>query len=318
MTGPPRRGEFRLIAELFAPLATAPGAHGLGDDCAYLTLPPDQELVLKADAIVSGVHFLPDTAPEHVAAKALRVNLSDLAAKGARPLGYLQTMSLPPELDDAWLQRYAAGLAADQARYGLGLLGGDLTATPGPLTISITVFGAVPRGSAPLRSGAKAGDRVFVTGSIGDAALGLAVLRGTYAADAADRDFLVDRYNLPQPRLAEGGTLLGIAHATADVSDGLVADLGHIADASGVAIEIDAVRVPLSAAARRAVALDPTWLPRLIAAGDDYEIAFTAAATPPAAAGATEIGRVVAGSGVTVRDASGQPLPLTRAGYTHF
>src|ERR1051325_11369471 len=152
---PSRRGEFRLIAELFAPLATTPGAQGLRDDCAYLALPPDEELVLKADAIVAGVHFLTETAPEHVAAKALRVNLSDLAAKGARPIGYLQTMAWPPDLDDDWMQRYVQGLAADQARYGISLMGGDLTATPGPLTISITALGSVPRGRAPLRSGAK-------------------------------------------------------------------------------------------------------------------------------------------------------------------
>jgi len=316
---PSRRGEFRLIVELFAPLATHPGARGLTDDCAYLSLPPDEELVLKADAIVAGVHFLTDAAPGHVAQKALRVNLSDLAAKGARPLGYLQTMALPRSLDDAWLEAYAAGLAADQARYAIPLLGGDITATDGPLSISITVLGAVPRGKSPLRSGAQAGDRVFVTGTIGDALLGLAVHRGTYApASAQDRAFLTDRYDLPLPRLQEGGALLGIAKGAADISDGLVADFGHIAEASGVGIEIDAARVPLSPAARRAVAADATWLPRLLTAGDDYEIAFTATADPPSAANATEIGRVVAGQGVVVRDAHGRPIPFDKSGYTHF
>lgn len=319
MTKRPRRGEFRLIAELFAPLATHPGARGLTDDCAYLSLPANEELVLKADAVVGGVHFLADAAPGHVAQKALRVNLSDLAAKGARPLGYLQTMALPRGIEDAWLERYAEGLAADQARFSISLLGGDITATDGPLTVSITVLGAVPRGCAPLRSGATAGERVFVTGTIGDALLGLAVLRDTYLPiSAEDRAFLVDRYDLPQPRLQEGRALLGIAKASADVSDGLVADLGHIAEASGVGIEIDAARVPLSAAARRAVDADPTWLPRLLSAGDDYEIAFTATADPPAIAGATEIGRVVAGQGVVVRDASGRPIKFEKSGYTHF
>lgn len=319
MTTPPRRGEFRLIAELFAPLATHPGARGLTDDCAYLSLPPDEELVLKADAIVAGVHFLADAEPGHVARKALRVNLSDLAAKGARPVGYLQTMALPRTLDDAWLEAYAAGLAADQARFGVPLLGGDITSTDGPLSISITVLGAAPRGQSPLRSGAKVGDRVFVTGTIGDALLGLAVRRGTYApADLADRNFLVDRYDLPQPRLEEGRALLGVAKGSADISDGLVADFGHIATASGVGIEIDAARVPLSAAAKRAVAADPTWLPRLLTAGDDYEIAFTATSDPPPAANATEIGRVIAGQGVVVRDVRGQPLQFDKSGYTHF
>jgi len=315
----PRRGEFRLIAELFAPLATHPGARGLTDDCAYLSLPEGEDLVLKADAVVAGVHFLADASPGPVAQKALRVNLSDLAAKGARPIGYLQTMALPRDIDDAWLEGYAAGLASDQARYAVSLLGGDITATDGPLSISITVLGAVPRGQAPLRSGARVGDRVFVTGTIGDALLGLAVRRGTYApAREEDRQFLIDRYDLPQPRLEEGRSLLGVAKAAADISDGLVADFGHIAEASGVGIEIEAARVPLSPAARRAVAADAAWLPRLLTAGDDYEIAFTATADPPAAAHATEIGRVVAGRGVLLRNAEGRPMKLDKGGYTHF
>jgi thiamine-monophosphate kinase len=311
-------GEFRLIAELFAPLATHPGARGLTDDCAYLGVAPGEELVLTTDAVVSGVDFLPDAEPQHVAAKALRVNLSDLAAKGARPVGYLHTIGLPGSIDDGWLRRYVAGLAADQARYGMALLGGDMTATDGPFWVNVAMFGTVAKGQAPLRSGARVGDRVFVTGTIGDSALGLAVRRGTYTPSAEDRAFLVDRYDLPQPRLTEGRALLGLAHATADVSDGLVADLGHIAQASGVAIEIEAASVPLSAAARRAIAADASWLPRLLAGGDDYEIAFTAAAASPAAASATEIGRVAAGQGVRVRGADGRAITFARGGYTHF
>jgi thiamine-monophosphate kinase len=313
------RGEFQLIAELFAPLATHPGARGLTDDCAYLGLAPGEELVLKTDAVVAGVDFLPNAQPEHVAAKALRINLSDLAAKGARPIGYLQTLGLPRQgIDDAWLTRYAASLAAEQQRFGVALLGGDITATEGPFWASITMLGAVAQGRAPLRSAAKVGDRVFVTGTIGDAALGLAVRRGSYMPSAEDCAFLVDRYDLPQPRLAEGQSLHGIAHASADVSDGLVADLDHIAQASGVGIEIDAARVPLSAAARRAVVAEPGWLARLLVGGDDYEIAFTAAADPPAEARATEIGRVIAGQGVSVRDAAGQPMRFERTGYQHI
>ena len=320
MASPPRRGEFRLIAELFAPLATHPGARGLVDDCAYLAPAPGEELVLKTDAVVCGIDFMSDAMPEHVAAKALRINLSDLAAKGATPVGYLQTLGLPRDgsIDDAWLERYALGLAEDQARFGIALLGGDITATDGPFWASITVFGTLPCGTAPLRANAKVGERVFVTGTIGDAALGLAVRRGGYKPNAKDAAFLVDRYDLPQPRLAQGLALRGVARAAADVSDGLVADLGHIAEASGVAIDIQAPRVPLSDAARRAVATDATWLPRLLAGGDDYEIVFTAAMDPPADAGAVEIGRVVAGQGVTVRDATGQPMRFARAGYEHF
>ena len=318
MTGRPARGEFRLIAELFAPLAAHGGAHRLTDDCAYLEPGPGQELVIKTDAVVSGIDFLPDTTPEQVAAKALRVNLSDLAAKGAEPIGYVQTLGLPRDgsIDDRWLERYAGGLGAEQQRYGLALLGGDITATDGAFWISLTVFGRIPRGSAPLRSAARPGDRVFVTGSIGDAVLGLAVLQGRYQpAEPADRDFLVDRYLLPQPRLAEGRAWRGLVHAAADVSDGLIADLGHIATASGVSIEIEAARVPLSTAARRAIATDRRWLARLLTGGDDYELICTAAGSVPQAA---EIGVVAAGTGVMARDPAGQAMQFDRTGYAHL
>src|SRR5215472_2578795 len=223
-------GEFERIARFFAPLA-APGALGLTDDVAVIDGPDGEEYVLTTDAIVEGVHFLKDDPPDLVARKLLRVNLSDLAGKGARPIGYLLTTALPKRCGEDWLAAFAAGLAADQATYGIGLLGGDSTATSGPVTLSVTAIGSVARGAGVLRGTARPGDLVFVSGTLGDAALGLRVLRGELSGlDAADRDFLVDRYRLPQPRLELGRRLVGLAQAMTDISDGLVADLGHICE----------------------------------------------------------------------------------------
>lgn len=318
-----RPGEFELIAELFAPLArNAPGAFGLTDDTAVMAPPPGHELVLKTDAVVEGVHFLRDEPPDSVAQKALRVNLSDLAAKGAVPLGYLMALLLPSWPDMAWLRAFAAGLAADQQEFGLSLLGGDTSGTPGPLSIAITALGHVPKGAMIRRAGARAGDCVFVSGSIGDAGGGLAALR---AGKAAAEPALVERYRRPQPRLALGQALRGLATAALDVSDGLIADLGHIADVSQVAIAVDAARIPLSAALRRA------WgdgaAVRAATAGDDYEIAFTARAADRQAVLAagrqggtpvTEIGSVTAGRGVRLLAADGSEIALERKGFVHF
>ncbi len=241
-----RPGEFELIAELFAPLSKgAPGAFDLTDDAAVLAPPPGHELVLKTDAIVEGVHFFRTDPPGAIAQKALRVNLSDLAAKGAEPAGYLMALLLPDWPDKAWLHAFADGLAADQATFGLSLMGGDTSATPGPLAVSISAFGFVPAGAMIRRAGAQPGDLVFVSGTIGDAGGGLAVLKGNRSVPE-----LVARYRLPEPRLALGPALRGIASASLDVSDGLMADLGHIAEVSKVRIEVDAARIPLSKALR--------------------------------------------------------------------
>jgi thiamine-monophosphate kinase len=323
----PHLDEFERIARFLAPLA-APGALGLRDDVALIDGPPGEEYVLKTDAIVEGVHFLTDDPPGQVAQKLLRVNLSDLAAKGAAPVGYLLMTALPPSRDEAWLAAFAQGLAADQATYGIGLLGGDSVATAGPVTLSVTAIGKVPAGRAVLRSGAQAGDLVFVSGTLGDGALGLAALRGGLDPLApAHRAFLADRYRLPQPRLSLGRRLVGIAHAMMDISDGLVADLGHICAASGVGAEVEAARLPLSAAARAAIAADPARLMAALSGGDDYELLFTAA---PAAEGAiaalsreigvslTRIGRIEAGSSVSVLDPTGAPMPVPVGGYRHF
>src|SRR4051795_6921746 len=219
--------EFSLIARHFRPLA-GPGARDLQDDAAVLAPPPGRELVLTCDAMVAGVHFLPDDPADLVGRKLLRVNLSDLAAKGAMPLGYLMTVSAPRATSDAWFAGFTAGLAQDQKEFGVVLLGGDTTSTPGPISLSLTIVGHVAPGQAVHRSGAQAGDAIWVTGTIGDGALGLAAARGTLQDPSG---YLLSRYRLPQPRL--GLAVAGIASAGMDVSDGLVQDLGHLCRAAG-------------------------------------------------------------------------------------
>src|SRR5499426_695283 len=230
-------GEERLIARYFAPLAKHPGALGLSDDAAAITPPAGCDLVLKTDGIVGGVHFFPDDPPEMVAKKALRVNLSDLAAKGAKPLGFLLTLALPEEIGDAWLAPFARGLGADAQAFGCPLLGGDTDRTGGPITISITALGAVPQGKMVRRAGAKAGDRVVVTGTIGDAALGLLLRRDTSTAERwgltrEQRNNLEARYLVPQPRSAIAEILRVHASAAMDVSDGLAGDLCNVCRAT--------------------------------------------------------------------------------------
>src|SRR5262250_463908 len=243
-------GEERLIARYFAPLAKHPAALGLTDDAAAITPPAGCDLVLKTDGIVAGVHFFPDDPPDTVAKKALRTNLSDLAAKGAKPLGFLLTLALPEGVGDAWLAPFARGLGADAEAFGCPLLGGDTDRTGGPITISIAALGAVPQGKMLRRTGAQAGDRVVVTGTIGDAALGLLLRRGISAAErwrltSEERNSLEGRYLVPQPRSAIAEILRAHASAATDVSDGLAGDLGKLCRASGVAAEIAVARVPL-------------------------------------------------------------------------
>lgn len=323
----PKLGEFERIARFFAPLA-APEGLKLLDDVAIIPGPAGEEYVLTTDAIVEGVHFLADDPADQVAQKLLRVNLSDLAAKGALPVGYLLTTALPREREEAWVERFAAGLARDQEEFGIGLLGGDSVATTGPVTLSVTVVGRVRAGEAVLRSGAKPGDIVFVSGTLGDSALGLKALRGALSKlGAADRDFLAERYRMPRPRLRLGQRLAGIAHAMMDISDGLVADLGHICETSGVGAVVEGARLPLSPATRRAIAGDGSLLAAPLAGGDDYELLFTAspAAADRIAALAREtsvlvaaIGRIEPGSGVQVIDERGAPISIANRGYRHF
>ena len=323
--------EDRLIARYFRSLATAPGAFGLIDDAAALTPPPGCDLVLTTDGVIAGVHFFPDDPPAMVGRKALRMNLSDLAAKGARPLGFLLSVALPEGFGEAWLGAFAAALADDAAHYGCPLYGGDTDHTPGPISVSIFAFGAVPQGKMVHRSTARPGDRIVVTGTIGDAAIGLQLRRertlarrwGLSEAAAAQ---LENRYLLPQPRNALAGAVLQYASAAIDVSDGLVGDLGKLCRASSVAADIDVATVPLSDAARAAIAAEPALLETALTGGDDYEIVLTLAPekldgfrTAAAAAGVavTEIGGVQAGEGTRFLH-EGKALTFTRASYSHF
>ncbi len=325
------RGEFELIARYFAPLAeAAPGAQGLRNDAALFDPGAGESLVMTVDAMVAGVHFLPEDPPETIGRKLLRVNLSDLAAMGARPRGYLLTTAFPRDIDEAWIAAFAAGLAEDQTLFGVALYGGDTVSTPGPLTLSLTAFGEVPKDRALSRATARAGDLVYVSGTIGDGLLGLEALGGALADLPEDqRAYLAARYRLPEPRLDLGRHLAGtgLASAALDVSDGLAADLGHIAEESGLAAKIEAGAVPLSPAARVVLESAPERLPELLAGGDDYELLFTVApgrgGEVAALAAAldlplTAIGRMAAGRGLRVHDPAGQEVTLKGTGWRHF
>ena len=311
--------EFTMIARHFAPLA-APGALGLTDDAAIVAPPPGRELVITADTMVEGVHYLPGEPAENVARKLLRVNLSDVAAMGATPLHYLLMLSAPRATPEAWLASFASGLAADQARYGVSLLGGDTTSTPGPITLSVTMFGHLAPGTGLRRSGARPGDELWVTGTVGDGVLGLWALQGKIADPDGS---LAARYRLPEPRL--GLTLHGIAHAAMDLSDGLVQDAGHMARASGVALQLEPACVPLSPAGRAA---GDDFVTSGVAGGDDYELLL---AVPPsnetrlasvmrqAGIPISRIGRFVTGlPEVRGIAADGTAIALGASGWSHF
>jgi thiamine-monophosphate kinase len=322
-------GEDSLIARYFQPLATDPGAFDLGDDAAVLKALGD-DIVVTTDAIVEGVHFLPDDPPDTVARKALGVNLSDLAAKGATPAGCVLTLALR-DANEFWLRRFAQALGEDCTRYGCPLLGGDTVSTPGPLMISITAFGRLPEGRMIRRNGARPDDLVLVTGTIGDAALGLDVLRGgeaTRAADAAAKDMLIGRYRVPQPRVALASALRDHAHAAMDVSDGLAGDLAKLCKVSGVSAVINAGRIPLSDAAANLVASGAVGIEIIIAGGDDYEVlctmphdrleAFQQTAQTAGVAVAV-IGTIVTGtSSPRFLDQHSNEIALPRLSYSHF
>ena len=311
--------EFARIAQHFRPLA-GPGSLDLTDDAAVLAPPPGRELVLTADAMVGGVHFLPNDPPGLMAQKLLRTNLSDLAAMGAAPLGYLLTVSVPRDTPDAWFFDFAAGLAKDQSEFGISLLGGDMTSTPGPVTLSLTALGTVAPGQAVRRSGARPGDGLWVTGTIGDGALGLLAAQGKLADPTG---FLAARYRLPTPRL--GVARHDLVSAGMDVSDGLVQDVSHLCRASGCGAEILSMQLPRSPATR---SVGERFLPLCLTGGDDYELAL---AVPPATESAliahaaslgvavTRIGRFLEGpAAVRVLGPDGAPLALPRGGWSHF
>jgi len=325
-------GEERIIDRLFRPIAKHPAALGLRDDAAVLTPPTGHDLVLTVDAVVSGVHFLADDPADTIAKKALRVNLSDLAAKGAAPVGALLSLSIPANTGDEWLELFARGLAEDCKLFECPLLGGDMTRTPGALTISITVLGSVPSGTMVQRKGARAGDAVVVTGTIGDAALGLKLRRSPDNPALARlgqeaKEHLRRRYLLPMPRFGLATAVREHASAAMDVSDGLAGDLAKLAAVAGVRVTIDAVSLPLSAAARTAIEGDGGLLETVLTGGDDYEIVacipenrlpeFRAAAAA-AQVEVTTIGRIEDGEGMAVIGPNGQVLKLKQASFSHF
>lgn len=313
--------EFEIIRTLFAPLATGAGARGLVDDAAVIGATGD--LVVTTDAIVEGVHFLPEDPIGDVAKKALRVNLSDLAGKGAKPLSALLTLVWPDARPSDQIAAFAKGLGEDLRAYDIALIGGDTASTPGPLTISIAAFGAPIGSRTPSRADARVGDDIWVTGTLGDAWLGYLALNGELKNLAeTERAAVVSRYRLPQPRVDLAPLVARFANAAMDISDGLAGDAAKLASASGVALRIDADRVPLSAAGRawKGSAGD---FGRLLDWGDDYELLFTAdpaarAAIATAAPGqATRIGQVEAGLGVRfVRD-NGADAGIAARGHSH-
>lgn len=320
--------EDHLIARFFRPLASHPGALGLSDDAAFLTPPPGCDLVLKTDAIVGGVHFFPDDAAHTVASKALRVNLSDLAAKGARPLGFLLSLAIPKDVGEGWLAGFSEGLRGDAVLFGCPLFGGDTDRTPGPITVSIAMFGSVPEGTMVRRAGALPGDRVFVSGTIGDAALGVMV-RGDKIRNLSEphRKHLLSRYLLPQPRNALAEAVRTHATAAMDISDGFVGDFTKLCGVSDVSADIEVARIPVSDAAKAVIAGEPGMLETAITGGDDYEVVCTVpaakvdsfrAAAKAAQVAVSEIGEIKAGTGARFLGADGHALNFKRMSFSHF
>lgn len=324
-------GEQRLIERYFKPLASAENAFGLSDDAAVITPPAGCDLVLTTDGVIAGVHFFAEDPPDSIARKALRMNLSDLAAKGATPVGFLLSIALPTTTPESWIAGFAEGLGGDIAHYACPLLGGDTDHTPGPLSISITAFGTVPHGRMVRRATARPGDAIAVTGTIGDAALGLLIRREAawakrWKLSSADAEHLERRYLLPEPRNALAQALLEHASAAMDVSDGLAGDLGKLCWASGVAAEVDCVAVPLSPAAQAALSADAVLIEQILTGGDDYELLLTLpgaefsafrAAAERAGVPVTKIGQVRSGQGTRFLY-NEKVLSFARASYSHF
>jgi thiamine-monophosphate kinase len=330
----PRPSEDELIAAYFAPFA-GPGAFDLRDDAALLAPKPGHDIVVTKDMVIAGVHFFPGDPPEAVARKALRVNLSDLAAKGAEPLGFLLGLALPEGWTTDWLGVFAKGLSEDAAAYKCALLGGDTVRSSGPVIISITALGMVPAHTMILRAGVAAGDRIYVTGTIGDAALGLKLrLEAAPNPEWArclgqeDKAYLGSRYNLPQPRLGLREALRAHAHAAIDISDGFAGDLAKMLGLTGMSAEVVTSDVPVSDPVRKILAHSPTLAETALTGGDDYEILC---AVPPALSSAFEAGAAAAGIAVrpvataipgdtppTFKDREGRSLVFARPSFQHF
>lgn len=319
-------GEFSLIARYFDRKQNT--RHdvntGIGDDCALLTLAENQQLAISTDTLVSGVHFLPDISPSDLAYKALAVNLSDLAAMGADPAWLTLAVTLP-EIDEAWLEAFSDSLFEQLDYYGVQLIGGDTTR--GPLSLTLGIHGTVPAGQALRRSGAKVGDWIYVTGTPGDSAAGLAILQNRLQVPSVQQaDYLISRHLRPAPRILHGQALRGVAHSAIDLSDGLVSDLGHILKASGCGARIDLDAFPLSDALRAVTSAEQA-LAWGLAGGEDYELCFT---VPEINRGSLEagmnhlgitgscIGQIAAASEGLQFLRNGSPVTLDLKGYDHF
>ncbi|MDF2366472.1 thiamine-phosphate kinase [Sneathiella sp.] len=322
-------GEFALIDRILKPLAAdTPAALGLTDDAAVLTPSKGKDLVLTKDAMVAGVHFFDSDLPGDIARKLLRVNLSDLAAMGAAPVGYFLATFWPEDLPRSWIEDFADGLALDQVEFAIGLMGGDTVRTPGPLSLSLTAIGEVATDKALRRNGAEEGDLIVVSGTIGDGALGLLAAREELSdLDTTDEEYLIDRYQLPEPRLALGQALVGRATSCIDISDGLIADIGHLTEESGLGAVIDWEKVPLSDAAEAALQSGKNLIEAILTGGDDYELAFTLPSArrddlvklaKEGGVKLTIVGEMVAGEGVRVKREDGSDMPLTARGWQHF
>jgi thiamine-monophosphate kinase len=328
-----RPSEFELIAQVFAPLATDTGALGLRDDAAVLMITEGQELVVTCDTLVEGVHFLKDDPADSIGHKALAVNLSDLAAKGARGYAYMLALTLPPDIGLDWLERFAGGLKSIQEQTGISLVGGDTTASPGPLTITVTALGFVSHQHAVMRLGAKPGDRLYVSGTIGDAYLGLRLLREPdraklWGLSEEDVAFLVDCYRRPTPNDNLILLVRNFAQAAIDVSDGLIGDVEKLCGVSHVGARIESGRLPFSEAARKVLTREPDLLPVLITAGDDYAVVVAVSErsgpgfeseSERTGASFTAFGGLLEGAeGFSVLDPAGRPLELKDKGFRHF
>jgi thiamine-monophosphate kinase len=329
-----RPSEDEMIAIYFAPLA-GPGAFGLRDDTAILAQKPGHDIVATKDLLIAGVHFFTDDPPGAVARKALRVNLSDLAAKGAQPSGFLLGLALPQDWTAHWLAGFAQGLGEDAAAYKCPLLGGDTVKSPGPLMVSITAFGTVPAQKMVLRAKVATGDRIYVTGTIGDAALGLKIrldveqdAKWTHCVNQADAAYLAGRYLLPEPRLCLRKALRAHAHAAMDISDGFAGDLAKMLGLTGMTAEVATDDVPLSDVARKILHEAPSLLETILTGGDDYEILC---AVPPSQSAAFEaradaagilvhpVATAMPGSATPVfKDAEGRSLVVARHSFRHF
>ncbi len=319
--------EFERIEKIFAPLATHTGALGLKDDAALLSPSAGCEFVITTDAITEGVHFIGNESPASIAKKLLRTNLSDLAAKGAKPIGYQLAILVPARLTDDWLTEFARGLKEDQQQFGISLLGGDSSVSKGFLTLSMTAIGEAPKGSAILRSGATPDDMLVLSGTLGESSAGLKLLSSqSDAISAVEKAYLVERYRIPHPRVELGQMLRGVASASMDISDGLMQDLHHLCHASGVGAVVHFEHIPLSSAVRKLFLAGSLTFEDIVAGGDDYELLFT---LPPQRA--TELPALSQRSGVPLTvigsitkekaiylDRDGKVIHLTHQGYQHF